>query len=96
LLDLNNPNPKVDGTGICCTTCNNMTLTVELAEEIPDIFTIFIACSKAVSDGFELSNGTSILLYVISSFKDIHVAKNNIFIVTLQIINLFAVSSYCK
>ena len=43
---------------------NNMTFTIFL-EEISDIFAICIACSNAVSEGFELSYGTNILLYVI-------------------------------
>jgi hypothetical protein len=40
-------------------------IVVSAEEEILDIFAICIACSKAVSDGFELSYGTNILLYVI-------------------------------
>ena len=71
LFDLNRPAPKVAGTGISLTTCKSITLIVVLAaeEEIPDIFAICIACSNAVSDGFELSYGTNILSYVIMISK---------------------------
>jgi len=43
-------------------TYNNITFTIWPEEEIDDIFAIVIAWSNAVSDSFELSYGTNILL----------------------------------